>query len=307
MPVGNARAEIGRHERRRPTPSTTGRRRPNLRVVPVAVEGDHVQQIEAFLADHTDRRGLRPRSIVNYRERLGRMLPALDELTPAGFRALAKREGWGPATIASYYATLSCFTEWRLRVGLADEDAFAGMKPPAMPAGSPKPVSPEQLAQLLLLAKDRPRRKSWPVDEWAIMAAYAGLRTFEIAKVRREDLQQTFDGGYELLVDGKGGTRASIPVGPEVAQLFEGRPAGELWPEATADTIQEAGRRLFRRAGLPGGLHRLRHTFATAVYRRTQDPFLTQRLCRHNSLQSTLTYAQLADDRLRSAVTGLHG
>jgi len=268
-----------------------------------------VRQIEAFLADHTDRRGLRPRSIVNYRERLVRMLTELwpDDITPAGFRKLAAREGWGPATIASYYATLSCFTEWRLRVGLAEVDPFAGMRPPSMPQGQPKPVSPDQLAQLLALAKDRPRRKSPPVDEWATFAAYAGLRTFEIAKVRREDLRRTFDGGHELEVDGKGGTRASIPVGPEIAQLFEGRPAGELYPDHDADDVQEAGRRLFRRAGLPGGLHRLRHTFATAVYRRTQDPFLTQRLCRHNSLQSTLTYAQLADDRLRSAVTGLHG
>jgi len=268
-----------------------------------------VQQIEAFLADHTDRRGLRPRSVANYRERLVRLLPELwpDDLSPAGFRDLAERNAWGPSTIASYYATLSCFTEWRHRVGLAEVDPFAGMKPPSMPKGTPKPVSGDQLGELLTLAKDRPRRKSPPVDEWAIFAAYAGLRTFEIAKVRREDLRRTFDGGYELDVDGKGGTRASIPVGPEVAQLFEGRPAGELYPDHDADDIQEAGRRLFRRAGLPGGLHRLRHTFATAIYRRTQDPFLTQKLCRHESLQSTLTYAQLADDRLRGAVTGLHG
>jgi integrase/recombinase XerD len=264
-------------------------------------------EVESFLSDHQDRRGVGERTIANYRERL-RILATmidLDELAPASFRALADDRAWSAATRASYWATCRAFTAWRHRVGLNGTDPFAGMKAPEPPPPNPKPVGRDDLARLLALAQDRPRKASWPVDEWATLAAYAGLRCNEIAALRREQLHRGVN-GWELEIEGKGGTRASIPVGPEVVKFLEKRKPGRVYPTATTDDVIEAGRRLFRRAGLSGGLHRLRHSYATAIYQQTRDPFTVQRLCRHRSLVSTLAYAQVVDAQLREAIGGLH-
>lgn len=272
-------------------------------------------EVEQFLSDHQDARRIGPQTVRNYRRRLvriGGLLGGLNgELTPAALRSLRDRQGWSPATYWTYWATVTQWTAWRLRTGRAESDPFDGMRPPAAPDPNPKPVSADQLAELIRLAETwnpRPeRREMLPVGEWFTLAAYAGLRSMEIAQVEGRHLRKGVKGWELEIPHGKGGSSATVPAAPEVVAIFDGAPLGRLYPGATPTLVQQEGRRIFRKAGLPGGIHRLRHTFATAIYHKTRDPFVTQRLCRHKSLQSTLTYARVVDDQLRNAMDGLHG
>lgn len=73
-------------------------------------------------------------------------------------------------------------------------------------------------------------------------------------------------------------------------------------------TPRHANRRLgmlFRRAGIcrVQGTHCLRHTFGTAMYRRTGDVLLVQEALRHRSIASTVVYARASDDQLRRALS----
>lgn len=261
---------------------------------------------EAFLAEHRNRRGVNETTIRNYRERLRILLPALlPDPSPELFRELAEERGWSQATRATYWATLACFTAWAFRVGALAEDRFAGMKSPEQPAPAPKPLSELEVQLLAEAAKLRPRpTTSQPVDEWIVLARYAGMRAHEIANACQEHLRAG-PNGPELEIVGKGGHRASVPAHPEVLKLFMRKGPGRLWPDATADRVSEAGRRLFRKVGVPGGIHRFRHTYATRLYQSTGDPFLVKDLCRHRTITSTLAYAQLADSKRVAAVGAL--
>ncbi|MCC6738936.1 MAG: tyrosine-type recombinase/integrase [Planctomycetia bacterium] len=66
------------------------------------------------------------------------------------------------------------------------------------------------------------------------------------------------------------------------------------------------GRRL-REAGIARRVtaHGLRHTFATALYRKTKDILLVQRALDHRSIASTLVYARVADEQVAAAVAGM--
>ena len=51
------------------------------------------------------------------------------------------------------------------------------------------------------------------------------------------------------------------------------------------------------------GTHCLRHSFASAIYRKTRDIFLVKRALCHRSISSTVLYAQDDDDRLRRLIS----
>lgn len=275
---------------------------------------DYMRLVERFVADHTVRRDLNGSTPGTYAARMRSLHGSitLESFTPARLREIADERGWSPATRSTYFATCRTFSAWLYREGLIGVDAFAGVKAPEQPAPDPHPVTRDELERLYEIARDTSWRRLrtgdrlWPYHEWVTLAAYAGLRTFEIARVEREHLRRGVN-GWELLVPaGKGGTRASIPAAAEIVKLIEGKPAGPLYPDATAGIIQDAGRRLFDRAGLGGGFHRLRHLYATAIYQATNDPFLTKDLCRHRSLNSTLAYAKVADRRRHDVIGALH-
>jgi len=276
------------------------------------LEGDEtLAAVEAFLVDHRSRRATAAETAVNYGRILRRLArwTDIDELTPAAFYELADRRGWGMATRASYWTAVRAYSSYRLRAGLAAADPFAEVRSPRFPAPNPKPVSPAQRELIARVAARRAaaRPSSKPVDEWVTLAAYAGLRCCEIARVRGEHLRETGDGWVLDVPHGKGGSCASIPAHPDVVKVVSRKDRGLLYPGETAVTVQKAGIRVFNEAGVPGGLHRLRHSYATAIYQATGDPFRTQRLCRHRSLNATLAYAAVADRGLHETMAGLYG
>lgn len=118
------------------------------------------------------------------------------------------------------------------------------------------------------------------------------------------------------LLRGKGGAEQLVFLTTEVAAalgtLLRGRTSGPVFLAQGARRLspRQAHRRFkewLERAGLPGHYspHSLRHTFATRLYRETEDIGLVQAALGHRSITSTMVYAQVDDERVREAVTRL--
>ena len=98
----------------------------------------------------------------------------------------------------------------------------------------------------------------------------------------------------------------------EMLRAFVGeRTSGPLFPASHGGhmTTRSVHRRLEEPAARAGIMrrvspHALRHTFATALYRRTGDVLLVGRALCHRSVASTAVYAQVDRQRLRSVLQG---
>ncbi|MFO8233211.1 MAG: site-specific integrase [Longimonas sp.] len=129
-----------------------------------------------------------------------------------------------------------------------------------------------------------------------------GLRVSEVTRLRVSDI----DGERSQLriEQGKGARDRIVVLAPTLLQRLRGywrdhRPRGWLFPRATdarepigVTTPQKAYRAAKRKAGVSraGGIHGLRHAYATHMLEHGVPVHQLQRLLGHRSLQSTLHY-----------------
>ncbi|MCW2674766.1 MAG: tyrosine-type recombinase/integrase [Frankiales bacterium] len=196
-----------------------------------------------------------------------------------------------PWSRKKYLQHLSCYGEW---AGL--ESITRGLKLPRTPRPAPKPCTDNALAAMLEVTAGRNRA-------FIVFGAYAGMRSFEIAKIRGEDLEHT-EVGWQLRIEGKGGREDVIPVGDLFVETFLACRAtagvGRLFPGCSASAVQMAIRRTAASVGLVVSAHQLRHWYGTKLYRLSRDLILVQQLMRHSSPKETIAYAALlADDGSR--------
>ena len=136
------------------------------------------------------------------------------------------------------------------------------------------------------------------------LAAQAGLRRGEIARVHGRDLLDGVDGAM-LLVHGKGGKQRVIPISDPLADqirtagngwLFPSTrtPGGHITPEWVGEACADA---------LPAGdtMHTLRHRYATAVFRGSRNLRGVQVFLGHASLAVTERYCAIDDSEVRAA------
>ncbi|CCH77768.1 hypothetical protein BN12_2200009 [Nostocoides japonicum T1-X7] len=190
--------------------------------------------------------------------------------------------------------------------------AFAGIPDPTLdvrrpttPKGRPRPINDAELGRLLAVATGRSRL-------FVMFGAYAGLRSFETAKVELEDLEDAGEGTWRLRVTGKGGRVDTIPCHPALAAAVReyaeaaGIAQGRMFPGVTADVVQWAIKRLASKAGIRCSSHQLRHWYGTAAHRASGgDLLVTQRLMRHSNPATTAGYADVSGTRIRDVVDGL--
>lgn len=164
-----------------------------------------------------------------------------------------------------------------------------------MPPALPRPT-PELLVQQLVHHAD-PR-----LGYMAALAAYAGLRCAEIARVHGRDLV-----GDVLTVHGKGGKVRAVPVVNRrlLAQL-QGTQLADAWafPNGAGGHVTPGHvSRLLSRA-LPDGwtAHTLRHRMATTAYAGTRDLLAVGAVLGHSRPETTQRYVLMPDDALRAAV-----
>lgn len=206
---------------------------------------------------------------------------------------------------ATYRAQIRAFYAWMVDTGRREDDPTLKLPRPKPGRGVPRPVSPEQVRLILDSCRD-PRTGS--TAAYVTLAAFAGLRVHEIAKVRGEDFQ-----GDELLVRGKGDVLLAVPLHDAVAALAAGMPRSGYWfPSSVSrghvdrSSVSSAIKRAMVRAGVPGTPHALRHHFGTQMLLASGGDLLaTQQALRHASSATTQIYAQVANESLKRGVTSI--
>lgn len=190
-----------------------------------------------------------------------------------------------PASRRAYLWALRSYAEWA-QLG----PITSGIRKPRMPRAVPRPVSEDDLVATLAVATSRTRA-------FVMLGAYAGLRSFETAKVAGRDFEGT-PTGQGLRVVGKGGREDVLPV-PAVL-MREMLPwldtAGPLWPGLTGGAVRQAIRLAGVRADVHLTSHMLRHRYGTQLYAACRDLLVVQRLMRHSSPDTTAGYALISDD-----------
>lgn len=283
-------------------------------MVPLPFDEDAADVLAAFrqhglAAGHSDRTIDSRESTLRRlaRDGVDPLTATRDDLTDwlADLRDTRSGEPVTRSTRATYRAQLRAFFAWMVDTGRMDEDPAARLPNPRPKRAVPRPVTPRQVAAIIAACAD-PRART--TRAYVILAAYAGLRVHEVAKVRGEDFA---DG--QVYVYGKGGTVSTVPLHPTILDLAETMPATGYWfpsPAASGHvsrcSVSTAIRRAMDRAGVPGTPHGLRHHFGTQVLRSTGgDLRTTQRLLRHASPATTAIYTQVADETMARAVAGI--
>ena len=224
-----------------------------------------------------------------------------EELKPDHIIEFCARDNLSAASKASYHASIRAFCRWMIMADIREDDPTVKTPTPKRPKGHPRPITDEQLHAVLKRA-NRARTRAY-----LLLAAYAGLRVHEIAKIRGED----FDGKF-LTVTGKGNKTEVLPLHPQLIELARHMPKSGYWfPSYTGSgpvgphAVSKAIRDTMRRAGFDGKPHQLRHTFATKLVREGVDLSVVQKLMRHESPATTVIYTEIPFDLLESALSRL--
>jgi integrase/recombinase XerD len=202
--------------------------------------------------------------------------------------------GWSRATYRQHAASWHHFL---VEFGIRDDDPMRQVPRARVPRSLPHPVTERHLADALAIARGDTRTM-------ILLAAYAGLRVHEIAKVRGEH----FEAG-QLRVVGKGGSVALLPLHPLLrAEVVRYPRSGPWFRLLNGDPMTENGvyrrvTRVLREVGSQGTPHALRHRFGTQVLRTAGGNLrVAQELLRHASPVTTAIYTMVTDDERTEAV-----
>lgn len=262
----------------------------------------------ALAAGHSDRTiTSRAYTIKRLSRTVDPMTATRDDLTDWLSALVDKRTG-EPAkrsSRATYRAQVRAFYSWLVDSGRRGDDPSAGLPTPRVPRAVPRPLTPSQVEALLAACNSEATRQT---RAYVVLACFAGLRVHEIAKVRGEDVL-----GDVLRVQGKGGSDATVPMHPALADLAARMPDKGWWFPSPAGgrpvsrvTVGQAISRAMKRAGVAGTPHACRHFYGTQVLSSSGGNLrVTQRAMRHADVRSTAIYTQVSDDALRAAVSGI--
>ncbi len=228
----------------------------------------------------------------------------LEAVRPLDIARFLGRRSLNQNSRAAYYGYIHGFYGWWERNG--GVNTAATVKRPKAPKGVPRPITDQQLKDLLAVRMHRRTRVM------ILLAAFAGLRVHVIAKVRGEDVDPD---ARTLRVTGKGSKAAVLPLHPLIVEAAAGMPGRGWWfpgnsrrkgrpirARGVSDVIGQA----MDRAGIPGGTaHRLRHWYGTTLVSGGTDLRTTQTLMRHEQLNTTARYVLVADPKLGEAIDRL--
>ena len=217
-------------------------------------------------------------------------------------RFLARTE-LGSSSRTAYFSSIRAFFAWYAENG--GSDVTARLPRPKSPRSTPRPVSTERLRRLLGIPMHH------RTQVMILLAALAGLRVHEIAKVHGRDVDVD---ARTLRVTGKGGRTDTVPLHPLLVAAALTMPERGWWFPANArrpgdhvhsKSVSDIIGNAMRRANVGGTPHSLRHWYGTNLVSTGADLRTAQTLLRHANLQTTAIYVQVADAKRVEAVDRL--
>lgn len=243
-------------------------------------------------------------------ERISRHLPVpLLEATEE--HLLAWREELGdlaPATIGGYLSMVREFYRWAVRAGKLAASPAEDLPGPKRPRRLPRPIDYADLVRAVESAKGDLRAQ-------LVLAAWAGLRACELARLRKEFVQLAGKNPHVFIAADatKGRGERTVPLSPyAVAELqayrpppagewYFGRPDGERGHMSPWHVSQRACQWLHD-CGITATLHQCRHWFGTEFYEASGcDLRATQEVMGHVSPESTALYTRVRPARAAAA------
>lgn len=240
-----------------------------------------------------------PGTIYQHRYHVARFAAAAqlppDRVDAEHIAAYLGSHDWKPATRRSARNAISGFFKLMHAIGAVPTDPSAVLLTTPVAIGKPRPATQAAL-DAGLRATDR------RVRLMVKLAAYAGLRCVEIARIHTDDVLEVLV-GHVLHVRGKGDRERLVPLSDDLAAelrthdgyLFPGQINGHLSAAHVSKMISRA---------LPEGqtAHMLRHRFATRAYALGgRDIRVVQELLGHASLSTTQIYTDVGDEEKRRA------
>lgn len=204
-------------------------------------------------------------------------------------------------TRVTYFSHLRSLYDWLRRTGARADDPTELMRRPKDPPRKPRPLTEEEVVAIA-------QRATGDELTWLNLGMLAGLRAFEIAKFRGEDITET-----TIFVRGKGGVESFLPTHPILWSTAQSYPRRGFWfpsERAASGHVHDKSlttrmTRLFTSAGVVGSTHRARHTYGTRLLRGGANIRVVQELMRHASLATTAGYLLVEDDEKAAAIRAL--
>lgn len=272
----------------------------------MSVEDDHLL---ALFAEY-QRSGNRSPRTISSRASLLRGMVARQEVSLMDATVFDLRREQGrdvmPSTKESTRGAFRAFYTFLHEEGLRADNPSVRLPVVKVPKARPRPYTQEQIDRMLSSGAYRRTRAM------ILLAAYQGLRAFEIAAVHADDVD--LEAGT-LKVLGKGGRLDYLPLHDLIREIApsmgdgwwfpaRGGRSGHIHGRSVSDQLHDAR----VRAGITDEQltgHSLRHTFATELVRGGANIRAVQELMRHESLQTTQRYTQVLDDERRAALSVL--
>lgn len=272
-----------------------------------------------------------PHTVRAYGAAAQRLLARLEVDDWAGVAALGTRElrgqlaarraeGLSNASAARELSAIKAFVAFaRVQAG-GDPGEAPRMRGPRIRKGLPRPVTPDEAANLVeLIAADAPAEWIGLRDAAVLLLLYgAGMRIAEALSLPADALPL----GEVLVVTGKGNKQRVVPILPMVREavaayaracpwpLERGSPLfrGEKGARLSAGMVQKAMARARIVLGLPASAtpHALRHSFATHLLGAGADLRSLQELLGHASLGSTQIYTKVDAATMLEAYRSAH-
>lgn len=227
-------------------------------------------------------------------QRIAELADAPGSLTARDLVAYADGHDWSAETRRSFFSSAKAFYKWAIKTGIVAHDPTDELIPVKVPLTVGNPPKDIVVIRAIEDAEIRERLM-------LRIAAMLGLRVCEIAVIHERDWD-----GHELTVHGKGKKDRILPVTDLHLRMAFNRMEGYLFP-GRIDGHISAGyvSKLISRA-LPDGVtaHKLRHRFATASYRETDDLLAVSEALGHAKSSTTQRYIGQSRRRLIAAVKG---